>query len=106
MIATLQAQLHFVRAVQAVDVEGIEPLRAIRDETDEGRAEATIGIDCLRAELDAEVRFGRWRRPKRVRDYKLADPTPGVEDWDVLDTAQRTAGRYFVVKTGKGKEGT
>src|SRR3954454_3409908 len=33
MLKTLHSQLHFVRDIQSVDTEGVEPLQSIRDET-------------------------------------------------------------------------
>ena len=40
MMKDLASQLHFVKQVQQVDVEGVEPLVAIRDETKRAEAEA------------------------------------------------------------------
>jgi Asp-tRNA(Asn)/Glu-tRNA(Gln) amidotransferase C subunit len=100
MIETLQAQLYFVRDVQSVDTKGVEPLRAIRDETERGLRNATIGLEDLKEVLDREVAFGHNRRPRRVKGEKVN--TAGVEDWDPLKTASRTvAGKYFVVRSGK-----
>lgn len=98
MIATLQSQLHFVRDIQRVDVSGVEPLRSIRDETSEGMAEATIGVEELREALSEEIAFGRAKRPRR---QKKALDMAGVEDWNALQTASRKAGRYFVVRSAK-----
>ena len=39
MISELQSQLQFVRAIQEVDTDGVEPLVALRDETEEGEKE-------------------------------------------------------------------
>ena len=98
MASTLQSQLHFVRNIQAVDTAGVEPLRSIRDETRVGLQEATIGLADLEGALAGEVRVGHNRRPRRVREK--IDGT-GIEDWDPLKTAARTAGKYFVVTSGK-----
>lgn len=101
MIDVLQSQLLFVRDIQSVDTQGVEPLRSIRDETEAGLSEATIGVDQLRDALAQEVSFGRSRRP---RSQKLAEkPTPEVEGWDPLQTASQTTGPYFVVRSGKDK---
>lgn len=102
MIATLQSQLHFVRAIRQVDTEGVEPLRSIRDETEAGLKEATIGIEQLKAALDAEEARGHCRRPRRKRD--IPADISGVENWDALAMASHKAGRYFVVKSAKGVE--
>lgn len=98
MIATLQSQLRFVRAVQDVDTKGVEPLRAIRDETEEGMNEATVGLAELREVLEKEVKVGYYQRPKRVRGARMAEES---ENWDVLGTAGRRAGKFFVVDAGK-----
>jgi hypothetical protein len=101
MIRTLRSQLHFVRDVQRVETGGVEPLRAIRDETPEGIVESTIGMEELKDALAAEVRFGHYRRPRRVRGARPDVPGAEAEDWDPLGCASRTAGRYFVMKSGK-----
>ena len=109
MIATLQSQLHFVRAIQRVDTTGVEPLRAIRDETRDGLAEATIGLDtdAVRAALGAEEFLGHCRRPRRRRDVPAGADTKEAEDWDALGTASQTVGRYFVVRMKPtGNEGS
>ncbi|KAK3946208.1 hypothetical protein QBC46DRAFT_2283 [Diplogelasinospora grovesii] len=103
MINTLQSQLHFVRDVQSVDTTGVEPLRSIRDETEEGLEEATISLDTLREALSREAVFGYRQRPKRRPHETDRQKSQEVEDWDVLGTASQKAGRYFVVRSGKGK---
>ncbi|RTE83412.1 hypothetical protein BHE90_002082 [Fusarium euwallaceae] len=97
MINTLQNQLQFVRAVQRVDTSGVEPLRAIRDETDAAHGEATIGLADLDKALSSEVLVGHYQRARRVRNKVESE----AEKWDALSTASRTAGRYFVVESGK-----
>lgn len=97
MITTLQNQLQFVRAVQRVDTGGVEPLRAIRDETDAARAEATVGLADLGDALSSEVLVGHYQRARRAREKAESE----AERWDALSTAGRTAGRYFVVESGK-----
>ncbi|KAL9134867.1 MAG: hypothetical protein Q9175_003937, partial [Cornicularia normoerica] len=54
MISDLQSQLQFVKAIQEVDTEGVEPLVALRDETEEGEKEGTIGLEEMRGELEKE----------------------------------------------------
>ncbi|CAJ0551731.1 Ff.00g057100.m01.CDS01 [Fusarium sp. VM40] len=97
MINTLESQLQFVRAVQSVDTTGVEPLRAIRDETPEARQEVTIGLEELQEALGKEVRIGHYQRARRVREKIESN----AEKWDALGTAGKTAGRYFVVESGK-----
>ncbi|TVY80374.1 hypothetical protein LSUE1_G007475, partial [Lachnellula suecica] len=55
----IQQQLRFVKKMQKVDTEGVEPLQGIRDETSEGRMEATIGLEELRGALAMEDVRGR-----------------------------------------------
>jgi hypothetical protein len=96
MISTLQDQLHFVRAVQRVNTAGVEPLRAIQDETDDARREHTITLSDMKTLLDAEEHVGHYKRPKRVRQ-RIDDEQS--EKWDALGTARRKAGKYFVVSS-------
>ncbi|KAI1873680.1 uncharacterized protein JN550_002949 [Neoarthrinium moseri] len=122
LLATLRAQLRFVRAVQGVDTRGVRPLVAVRDETAAGvAAEQTVGLAALRGALAREDVVGHNRRPRRRREDGAAAGTgpartrapgqgkkprreavAGVEDWDVLAGATMTAGRYFVVRSGNG----
>ncbi|KAL6855164.1 hypothetical protein ACO1O0_006302 [Amphichorda felina] len=97
MIATLKSQLRFVRAVQRVDTSGVEPLRAIRDETEQALREGTITLDKLRPLLDEETRVGHYQRPRRVKTKVKSE----AENWDPLATASRRAGRFFVVQSKK-----
>ena len=103
MLSTLRSQLHFVRAVQAVDTTGVEPLRSLRDETARGEMDAELGLEGMRDVLEGEEVRGKWHR--RVR-RKREGSTAGKEDgeWEVLGQAARKTGRYFVVEGGK-KEG-
>jgi Asp-tRNA(Asn)/Glu-tRNA(Gln) amidotransferase C subunit len=102
MLETLAAQLHFVGKIQEVDTTGIEPLRAIRDETAAAEAEQTITLETLADALKNEKVIGtHYQRIQR-------DTTPvgakDVEDWDVLGSAQRKAGKYFVVESERPLE--
>ncbi|KAI0200648.1 hypothetical protein F4808DRAFT_158467 [Astrocystis sublimbata] len=125
MLSTLSSQLHFVRAIQAVDTSDVIPLSAIRDETRAGEAEQAIGVEDLQAALDVEEYVGHARRPRRRRDLVVGVDAQGrgeqeqvpnakeketkneVEDWDVLGGASETAaGRYFVVRSGSSATGT
>jgi Asp-tRNA(Asn)/Glu-tRNA(Gln) amidotransferase C subunit len=103
MLKTLHAQLHFVRDIQSVDTEGVEPLQSIRDESEEGIKEATIGMEDLKEAFLAEETKGRNQRPRRKRDQPV--DTKGVEDWDVLGRASKKVetpfGKFFVVGSGK-----
>ncbi|KAL2160251.1 hypothetical protein VTH06DRAFT_1424 [Thermothelomyces fergusii] len=101
LLADLEAQLGFVRDVRRVDTAGVEPLRAIRDETAAGLREAAVTVDVLRHALAEEEVVGRCRRPRRRRGAGQKEPIEGVEDWDVLGCAAERVGRYFVVRSGK-----
>jgi hypothetical protein len=107
MLSTLHQQLHFVRDIQSVDTEGIEPLQSIRDETADGIKEATIGLENVRGALREEEFVGRNRRPRRRRrDVKEVEREgKEVENWDVMATAGETVevggARFFVVSSGK-----
>ena len=98
MIETLQSQLHFVRAIQNVDTTGIEPLSAIRDETEEARRDSEYTLESLKHELDKEevVGFARRLRKKAGMVSKRAE-----ESVDILKLAPNKIGRYVVVNTKK-----
>ncbi|KAM0801521.1 hypothetical protein BDR22DRAFT_177398 [Usnea florida] len=100
MIADLQSQLQFVRAVQGVDTEGVEPLVALRDETERGEEEGTIGLAGMRGELEKEEVVGMRGRIVRRKGVEVRgeDEGGGV---DLLAQAPRRLGRYVVVDTAK-----
>ncbi|KAG6008219.1 hypothetical protein E4U21_004818 [Claviceps maximensis] len=95
MIETLQSQLHFVRAVQRVNTAGVEPLRAIRDETPEAVLENTVTLEDMKSFLSDEELVGHYKRPRRIQK-KIHEAD---EKWNVLGTASRKAGKYFVVQS-------
>ncbi|CAD6444370.1 3bd00d02-b40d-4e88-a1cf-5c5f4e8fb514 [Sclerotinia trifoliorum] len=105
LLDTLHLQLHFLRDIQKVDTDGIEPLRSIRDETIEAEALETIGLETeeIKAALEKEEYEGRNKRPRRRTDGGI--DTKGVEDWSVTETATETVefggGKYFIVRSGK-----
>ncbi|KAJ9143556.1 hypothetical protein NKR19_g6863 [Coniochaeta hoffmannii] len=101
MIHVLQSQLLFVRDIQSVDTKGVEPLRSIRDETEAGMEEATVGVEQLQDILSQEVALGRSRRPRRQKQMEKAPAE--VDGWSPLQTASQTIGPYFVVRSGKNK---
>lgn len=128
MLKTLHTQLHFVRDIQSVDTEGVEPLQSIRDETTQGIKEATIELGTLEGALKEEVLGKRNRRPRRAvkgevlgeRGDKLSrkaerdrKKTPLVhipseyKTWDVMASANDKIvtpnGSYFVVRSGKAE---
>ncbi|KAG5983410.1 hypothetical protein E4U55_008260 [Claviceps digitariae] len=95
MIDTLRSQLQFVRAVQRVNTTGVEPLRAIRDETPEAVLENTVTLEDMKSFLADEELVGHYKRPRRIRK-KIEEAD---EKWDVLGTASKKAGKYFVVES-------
>jgi hypothetical protein len=101
MMDTLAAQLHFVKEMQKVDTTGIEPLRAIRDETAEAEQEQEITLDTLKDALDQEKVVGRFYKRIR-RQAETTKPERRPPSWEPLEHAQRTSGKFFVVDSQKG----
>lgn len=99
MISDLQSQLRFVRAIQEVDTEGVEPLVALRDETEAGEKEGTIGLAEMSGELEKEEVVGMRGRIVRRRGAEVKKKEGG--DLDLLAQAPRKLGRYVVVDTAK-----
>jgi hypothetical protein len=101
MMDTLAAQLHFVQEMQKVNTIGIEPLRAIRDETLAAEKEQEIGLETLKDALAQEEVCGKhYKRIRRKPETARSERQP--TDWNPLSHAQRTSGRFFVVDSGKG----
>lgn len=102
MLDTLSAQLHFVGEIQRVDTEGVEPLRAIRDETKAAEKEQTITMETLKDAFAKEKVVGKHH--KRIqRDVTPIDASD-VENWDVLGSAERKVGKFFVVESERPQE--
>jgi Asp-tRNA(Asn)/Glu-tRNA(Gln) amidotransferase C subunit len=105
-IRTLQTQLHFLKEIQKVDTEGIEPLRSIRDETQHADSAAMIGLDTeeIQEALAKEEYKGRNKRPRRRAGAPI--DAEGVGDWDVFSTAEDKVelggAKYFVVRGAGG----
>ena len=102
MLDTLAAQLHFVGKIQEVDTTGIKPLRAIRDETAAAEEEQAITLETLKDALDKEKVVGRHHR--RIKRDPMPIDAKDVEDWDVLGSAERKSGKYFVVESERPQE--
>jgi Asp-tRNA(Asn)/Glu-tRNA(Gln) amidotransferase C subunit len=102
MLDTLAAQLHFVGKIQEVNTEGVEPLRAIRDETAAAEEEHTITLETLTDALANENLIGTHY--KRIQRNTTPVNAADVEDWDVLGSAERKAGKYFVVESERPPE--
>ncbi|KIW01124.1 aspartyl/glutamyl-tRNA(Asn/Gln) amidotransferase, C subunit [Verruconis gallopava] len=101
MMDDLAAQLHFVKEMQKVDTTGVKPLRAIRDETATAEKEQEITLETLKDALAQEEIVGKhYQRIRRKPETERPQRQPS--DWDPLSHAQRKAGNFFVVDTGKG----
>ena len=98
MLSTLSSQLHFVKEIQKVDTNGIEPLRSIRNETAAGEREMEVGLRTMADAFGREDVIGKYHKRIRRRNEPRAKDEEG---WDVLGTAGRKSGRYFVVEGGK-----
>lgn len=101
MLKTLESQIHFVKEVQEIETNGVEPLVAIRDETAEAIKEQTISLETLQPYLNNERKVGTngtVRRPK---------PTEMIRDsgWNPFDMGEgketRKKGKFFFVKKRK-----
>lgn len=100
MVETLTSQLHFVNDIRNVDTTGVKPLQSLRDETAAGIKEAQIGIEHLEDAFAQEENKGSYyKRIRRKQD--MPEDTEGAAAWDVLGSAQKRVGRYFVVEGGK-----
>ncbi|KAG9185726.1 hypothetical protein G6011_07057 [Alternaria panax] len=102
MLDTLAAQLHFVGKIQEVDTAGVEPLRAIRDESRAAKNEQTITLETLKEALAKEKVIGQHHK-RLQRDTTPVD-AKDVEEWDVLGSAERKSGKYFVVESERPQE--
>ncbi|KAF1835778.1 hypothetical protein BDW02DRAFT_495147 [Decorospora gaudefroyi] len=102
MLDTLAAQLHFVGKIQEVDTTDVKPLRAIRDETAAAEETQTITIDSIKGALQKEKVIGHHY--KRIQRDTAPVDAKNVEDWDVLGSAERKSGKYFVVESERPQE--
>jgi hypothetical protein len=102
MLDTLAAQLHFVGKIQEVDTTGVEPLRAIRDETTAAEEEQTITVATLKDAFEKEKIIGTHH--KRIQRETIPVDAKDAEDWDVLGSAERKAGKYFTVESERPQE--
>lgn len=103
LLQTLHTQLHFVRAIQAVDTAGVSPLTSIRKET--AAAAPVITLDALKDALAGETIVGFRRRPRRVRGGQ-ADTLRERGEQEVLveeKTRERRERGYYVVESGRIK---
>lgn len=104
MLRTLASQLHFVNAIREVDTTGVDPLAAIRDETESGRRNSEFTLNKLSDVLAKEETVGKhYVRIKRQKEEGIVDEEK-PEGWKALDTASKTQGKYFIIQEGKDKE--
>lgn len=100
MLHTLSDQLHFVRAVQAADTTGVEPLGAFRDETEKGERleEERILKECDVA-FTKEETVGKWhKRIRRRRDESPSKDDETIKNWQPVNASAKKAGKYFMVE--------
>lgn len=99
MLKDLESQLRFVKAIQKVDTEGVEPLVSIRDETLEGQEAEEITLQSLEREFAKEEVVGTRGRIRRKADGNAENDD--AEDWDALACAPKTQGRFITLETKK-----
>lgn len=103
---TLESQIHFVKEVQKVNTNGVEPLVVIRDETAESIHEQTITIEKLKPYLDQEERVGNNGTIRRRKSTEMITDS-GWDPFELGDGKEtRKKGKYFFVKRSKDKENT
>ncbi|KAF1989003.1 hypothetical protein K402DRAFT_319703, partial [Aulographum hederae CBS 113979] len=96
ILNTLRSQLHFVKEIQKVDTTGVPALKSLRDETAAAEREIQVNLDTLKEAFANEEVLGNYYKRIRRKEETPVD-TKGAEDWDVLGSAQKKVGRYFVV---------
>lgn len=79
----------------------MEPLKSLRDETAAGEKEAELGLAALKDALALEEIRGKHH--KRIRRRRSENVGKEGQEWDVLGTASRKVGRYFVVEGGSNR---
>ena len=93
MLKDLESQLQFVRAIQQVNTDGVEPLVNIRDETKQAEKELEITLETLGEDLKKEHVSGI--RGRIFRDTRATKEE--AENWDALACAPKTVGRYIAL---------
>jgi len=114
MLKTLESQIHFVKEIQQVDTSGVEPLQAIRDETDEAVQEQTITLQDLEPYLAREEKIGPNGTIRRRKDEDALEDGQSRRlrselNWNPFKLGAGSEGRkkgdYFFVKRQKPVEG-
>ena len=104
MIETLESQLQFVQAIQNIDTERVTPSAAIRDETQAAMEQEPITLDTLREDLEKEENVG-FSRLLRSKDASSHATAPDLGEWNPLDSAPSTKGRYFSIRNPRAPPG-
>lgn len=100
MLKSLSSHLHFVNNIRNVDTTDVQPLQSLRDETAAGNKDIEITTEDLKEAFAQEELKGKYyRRVRRKQD--VVPDMEGSEAWDVLGSAEKKVGRYFVVEGGK-----
>ena len=99
MLKDLESQLQFVRAIQQVNTDGVEPLVSIRDETKEAEKEQAITLETLGEDLKKERVTGI--RGRITRDFEATKEE--AENWDALACAPKTVARYIALDNAQNK---
>jgi Asp-tRNA(Asn)/Glu-tRNA(Gln) amidotransferase C subunit len=100
MLDSLHAHLHFVTHIRSVDTTNISPLQSLRDETATGIKSQGIGLEDLEDAFSKEEVKGRYYKRIRRRQED-AEEGESAQNWDVLSSARKKVGRFFVVEGGK-----
>jgi Asp-tRNA(Asn)/Glu-tRNA(Gln) amidotransferase C subunit len=103
MLQTLQSQLHFVKKIQSVHTEGLEPLQSIHDETMAAREENEIKYEDLTKYMKNEERAAEGRMILKSRRGEIIKSNE-AEGWSVLAQASRTVRKHFIVRSNASKE--
>lgn len=121
MLATLRAQVHFVKEIQKVDTSGVEPLVSIRDETRDHIWSSMMTEEKLAQYFVQEDKVGVNGTVRRQKDNALV--ISGEEDMSPYSMGERELveepfrmgrdeeegrriGRYFYVKRSKKNTAT
>ena len=100
MLKSLGSHLHFVNNIRKVDTTGVKPLQSLRDETAAGNREDEVRVEDLAEAFSQEELKGKYYKRIR-RNQDMPEDKEGSEAWDVLGSAEKRVGRYFVVEGGK-----